>query len=160
MNTKKNTNFSLSDAETEAMSNRQDKIEVVSCPRNEMICQKQLAVVNNSYVLSEQHFKDKEFHRSMDYLLDAFNTTKELTESPCAKCAKVFRATITESMVNMHGDLKKMSSGFFGKKSYKPSCEKAAKIIEEFEKVQRSENFKSKISKKRFIGDFIDKQVS
>ena len=160
MNTKSHTNYSFSEAENEAKSKKQDKIELVSCPRKKMICQKQLAFVNNSYVLSEQYFKDKEFHGAIDSLLDAFNKTRELTEAPCAKCANVFRSTIIDSMANMHEDLKKMTSGFFGKKSYKPSCEKAEKILKEFEKVQLSENFKSEISKKRFIGDFIDKKVS
>jgi hypothetical protein len=159
MNTKKNT-FSLSEAENEALCNKQDKIEVVSCPRKKLICKDQLAFINQSYVLSEQYFKDKEFVLSIDYMLDAFNKTKELTDSPCAKCATVFRSTITESMLKMHNDLKKMSSGFFGKKSYKPSCEKAAKVLEEFEKVSLQETLKSEKLKSRFIGDFIDKQVS
>ncbi len=160
MNTKKDNSFSLSEAETEILCKKQDKIEVVNCPRKDMICQKQLSVVNNCYVLSEQYFKDKEFHRSIDALLDAFNTTKELTETPCSGCAKVFRSTITESMSNMHHDLKKMTSGFFAKKSYKPSCEKAAEVLEKFKKENLLETPKLNESKKRFIGDYIDKKVS
>lgn len=159
MNTKKNT-FSLSEAENDALCNKQDKIELLSCPRNKMICQEQLAFINKAYVLSEQYFKDKEFVLSIDYMLDAFNKTKEITDSSCTKCAKLFRSTITESMLCMHNDLKKMSSGFMGKKSYKPSCEKAAKALQEFEKVSLQETLKSEKSKRRFIGDFIDKQVS
>lgn len=151
---------SISEAEIEELQNVQDKIELVNCPRKNMICQEQLSVVNKCYVESDQYFKDKDYNRSINVLREAFYKTTELNESPCAKCANLFRSTIKESMVDLHQDLEKMTSGIFGKKIYKPSCAKAADVIEEFENINLHESFKKKDLKNRFIGNLVEKQVS
>lgn len=151
---------SLSEAVIGQLQETQDKIELVSCPRKNMICQEHLSVVNKCYVESDQHFKDKDYLRSIDVLKEAFYKTTELKESPCSKCAKVFRSTITESVVSIHNDLERMSSGIFGRKSYKPSCAKAAEVIEEFEYISLHESFKAEKTKNRFIGNLVEKKVS
>lgn len=155
-----NSPFSFSEAETEQFYNNQDKIELLSCPRNKMICQEQLSFVNKCYLQSEQSFKDKDFHRSIDTLKNAFYKTTELDELPCAKCAALFRSTIVESVENYHNELERMTSGLFGKKSYISSREKAANVLDEFEKVKLHESFTANKSKNRFIGSYLKQKVS
>jgi hypothetical protein len=151
---------SISEAEMEQLQNVQDKIELVNCPRKNMICQEQLSVVNKCYVESDQYFRDKDYDRSINVLREAFYKTAELNESPCAKCAHLFRSTIKDSMADIHQDLKKMTSGIFGKKSCIPSCVKAADVLKEFENINLQESFKKKDLKNRFIGNLVEKQVS
>lgn len=152
--------FSFSEAETECINQTQDKIELVSCPRKKMICQKHLSVVNNCFALSEQYFRDKEFQMSVETLKSAFYETTELDELPCSNCAKLFRSTITETVKSMHLDLEKMTSGFFGNKSYKPSIQILANVLNEFEKVELHELYKANKEKSRFLGEYLKKQVS
>lgn len=145
--------FSVSESETDYFNNKQDKIEVVSCPRDGMICQEQLSLINKSYIVSEHYFRDKDFQQSIDSLKEAFYETFELDESPCTKCALHFRSTITESLENMHGELKKMTSGFFARKEHRPSLDKVTDILVEFEKVNLNESSHTDVSKMRFIGN-------
>lgn len=152
--------FSFSEAETEQYPIKQDKIELVSCPRKNMICQEHLSVVNKCYVESEQYFRDKDYQRSIDTLKTAFYKTTELAGSPCSNCANLFRSTIADSIEDIHGDLKKMASGLFSKKRLQTSCMKAANLLEEFEKVQLHESFKIDESKKRFINNYANQKVS
>jgi hypothetical protein len=157
-NLKKLFSFSASDAEY--LNEKQDKIELVSCPRKGIICQEHLAVVNKCYVESEHYRKEKDFEKSIDTLKSAFYKTTELVESPCSKCATLFRLTITESMENMHNELEKMSTGIFGKKRYQPSYHYAGKVLSEFENVTICNTLQLDESKKRYIGSYPKKNVS
>jgi hypothetical protein len=152
--------FSFSEAETDCFNDNQDKIELVSCPRTKMICQKQLSFVNKCFKESEQYVRDKDFNRSIDTLKDAFYKTAELDQLPCAKCAALFRSTINESVESIHDELEGMISGLFGNKSYKSNLAKAANVLDEFEKVELHESFRANKSKRHFIGDYLNKQVS
>jgi hypothetical protein len=152
--------FSLSAAETEYLYNKQDKIELMSCPRNAMICQGHLAVVNKCYVESEQSFRDKNFQRSIETLKDAFYKTTELVDAPCNKCARLFRSTITESLENMSDELEKMTRGLFGNKRYHSCYLNAASVLNEFEKVRLHESFQSNELHNRFIGSQLKRKVS
>ncbi|GAB1453931.1 hypothetical protein MASR2M47_39870 [Draconibacterium sp.] len=149
------SSFSHSLAERKSFSDNNDKIEVVSCPRKEMICQGHLAIINKHYVLSEQSFKDKNFDQSIDTLKDAYYETMKIVDTPCIGCAKLFRSTITESLENMHSDLEKMTSGIFGKKSYQPSKKKAVDVLNEFEKMKLNETLKLNNAKKRYVGEYV-----
>jgi len=155
-----NSPYSISEAENEQIYVKQDKIELLSCPRKKMICHEQLSFVNKCYVQSEQSFIDKDFHRSIDALKNAFYKTAELNELPCAKCAALFRSTIVESVENYHNELERMTSGLFGKKSYISSREKAANVLDEFEKVKLHESFTADKTKNRFIGSYLKQKVS
>ena len=152
--------FSFSGTETEFFNDNSDKIEVLSCPRKEMICQEQLSVVNMCYVQSEQSMRDKDFHRSIDTLREAFYKTTELVDLPCNKCARLFRSTITESVEDLHNELKKMTSGIFGNKNYQSSLKKSVDVLNEFEKIKILDTFKANESKKRFIGNYLKQKVS
>lgn len=152
--------ISTSSPESEYFENKQDKFELVSCPRKEMICQEHLSVVNKCYAESDQYFMDKDFNSSIDTLKEAFYKTTELVDSPCTKCALAFRSAIAESLEYIHYDLEKMTSGFFGKKSYKPSCTKASEVLNEFEKFELHKTFQENKLKERFIDSYSKRNVS
>jgi len=152
--------FSFSETETDCFYDKQDKIELVSCPRKNMICQKQLSFVNKCFQESEQYVRDKDFHRSIDTLKDAFYKTEELDQLPCSRCAELFRLTINESVVSIQDELEGMISGLFGNKSYQSSWDKAAEVLDEFERIELQESIRVNKSKKHFIGDYLNKQVS
>lgn len=63
----------------------------------------------------------KDYKESIAALKDAFDKTIELQENPCLKCAALFRATITESLENVHDELQSMSTGIFKLKRYESS---------------------------------------
>jgi hypothetical protein len=152
--------FSFSGSDTDYLHEKQDKIELLGCPRNGIICQEHLAVVNKCYVESEHYRKEKDFDRSIDTLKHAFYKTTELVESPCSKCASLFRLTITESMENIHNELESMATGIFGKKRYQTSYAYAGKVLKEFEDVTICNTLQMGESKKRYIGDYPKKNVS
>lgn len=152
--------FSLSAVDSEYFNDSQDKIQLVSCPRKEMICKEHLAIVNKCYVESEQYRRDKEYDRTIDTLKSAFYKTTELIDQPCSKCAVLFRSTITESMENIHVELERISSGLFGKKRLHSSYIMAANVLKEFENVKLCNTIQLLESKEPFIGNYIKKNVS
>lgn len=152
--------FSLSVADSECFNDSQDKIQLVSCPRKEMICKVHLAMVNKCYVESEQYRRDKDYDRTIDTLKSAFYKTTELIDQPCSKCALLFRSTITESLENIHGELEKMSTGLFGKKRFHSYSIMAANVLKEFENVKLCNTFNLHEPKERFIGNYLKRHVS
>ncbi len=152
--------FSFSKAGTESFNNKHDKIELVSCPSKNLICKEHLSFVNKCFVQSDQYFKDKEFNRQIETLKSAFYETTELNEPPCNKCAKLFRSTIKGTLENVHYELKKMTSGFFGKKSYKSNCQQTAAVLEEFEMFELHESYKANEETNQFLGEYLNKKVS
>lgn len=160
MKTKMRKLFSLSEVDSEYFNDSQDKIQLVSCPRKEMICKEHLAVVNKCYVESEQFRRDKDYDRTIDTLKRAFYKTTELLDQPCTKCAMLFRSTITESLENIHGELEKMSTGLFGKKRFHTNSIMAANVLKEFENVKLCNTLQRHKSKERFIGKYLNRHVS
>jgi hypothetical protein len=152
--------FSLSAVGSEYFSGTQDKIQLVSCPRNEMICKEHLAVVNKCYVESEQYRRDKNFQLSIDTLKSAFYKTTELKEQPCAKCAVLFRSTITESLQIIQGDIEKMTTGIFGNKHYQASLIMADNVLNEFKNASVCSTLQLHESKERFLGNCLKRKVS
>lgn len=152
--------FSLSALDSDYFNNKQDKIELLSCPGKGMICKEHLSVVNKCYVESEHYQREKDYTKSIETLKSAFYKTTELVESPCNKCATVFRSTITESMENLHVELEKMSTGIFGKKRYQSSYIMADTVLREFENFKISNTIQLKGTKERFIGNYLKRHVS
>ena len=152
--------FSFSEAETEKLTKKHDKIELVSCPRKNMICKEHLSFVNKCFVQSDQYFKDKEFHMQIETLKSAFYETTELNEPPCSNCAKLFRSTINETLENVHDELEKMTSGFFGNKKYKSNCQEAATVLEEFEMFELHDSYKVNEETNQFLVEYLNKKVS
>jgi hypothetical protein len=152
--------FSFSETETENFNVKKEKIEVVSCPRKEMVCKEHLSVVNKCYNESELYRRERDFQRSIDILKSAFYKTTELKELPCSKCAVLFRSTITESLKNIHDELGKMTTGIFGNNRYQYSFNMAVEVLKELEKVGISNAFQFKESNERFLGNYLNKKVS
>ena len=152
--------FSSSALDTERLNNKQDKIELVSCPNKEMICQEHLSVVNKCYMISEQHRKDKNFNLSIEELKSAFYKTTELNELPCSKCAALFRSTITESLVNIHNELERMSKGIFGSKRFHSSLLMSESVLSEFENIKLCNTIQMNKSGEHYIGNYLKKKVS
>ena len=153
--------FSNSAENTEYYYNAQSKIELLSCPNNKSICQEHLAVVNKCYIESEQAIRDKDYPKAIESLKDAFYKTTELVDISCLNCAKLFRSTIIESVEDLHTELEKMTSGFFGrKKRHQTSYQKAIEILNEFEQFKFHDTFKTNENKKRYIGNYLKQKVS
>jgi hypothetical protein len=110
-------------------TNGHNKFELVSCPRNGKNCSKHLITINKNYSDSNLFHQNKEYHRSIEALNDAFNKTFELNESTCANCARTFRYSIIQSLKNIHLELQDMSSGFFKKNDYKSSFVLADNVL-------------------------------
>jgi len=150
--------FSALNAENSA--EKQDKIELVSCPNKDMICKEHLSVVNKCYTISEQHRKDKNFQLSIEELKNAFYKTTELNELPCSNCAALFRSTITESLEDMHAELKKMSSGIFGSKRFNSSLLMSENVLKEFENIKLCNTIQMNKPGEHYIGNYLKKKVS
>jgi hypothetical protein len=103
------------------LNDKQNKIEFVKCPKKEMKCKEQLTVINKIYIDTEFYRREKDYKSSIETLKNAFYITTELTEKPCTKCAEVFRATVIDSLENIHSELKNITTGIFGNKKYQSS---------------------------------------
>lgn len=152
--------FSFSALNAENPVNKQDKIELVSCPNKDMICKEHLSVVNKCYILSEQYLKDKNFQLSIEELKSAFYKTTELNELPCSKCAALFRTTITDSLEEIHTELEKMTSGIFGSKRYQSSLLMSESVLKEFESIKLCNTIQMNKPGEHYIGNYFKKKVS
>jgi hypothetical protein len=124
--------FSISKRDSRYFNDKEEFIELVSCPIEGTICQNHRAQINKSMIESRRYLLDKDYPQSIKELKIAFNNTADLDQSSCLQCAKLFRSTITKSMEVIHKDLHQMSTGIFGVKRYKPSFELASNVLKEF----------------------------
>ena len=122
--------------EKNGVDQNQDPIELIFCPqdREGSNCKEHRAVINQSMLASRRHVLDKEYQVSIAELKTAFYKTVELKEATCQRCADFYRSTITQSLEQIHDDLRKMSGGIFRGKHYKASFEQASEVLEEFRK--------------------------
>lgn len=126
--------FSISKRDSKYFNDKEDFIELVSCPIEGTNCKDHRKLINKSMLESRRHLLDKDYSQSIQELKNAFNNTAELDQSACFQCAKLFRSTITQSVEVIHEDLQKMSSGIFGSKHYQSSYLMAASVLSEFKK--------------------------
>lgn len=126
--------FSLSVRESKYFNDKQDKIELVDCPRGEKVCMEHLSAINKSFLVSSRKMRNKDYTDSIEALKGAFYKTNELQEPSCIKCADLFRSTITQSLEIIHEDLQKMTGGLFFRKRYQYSYSLANSVLEEFKK--------------------------
>lgn len=141
MNTNLKSLFSLSTIDSEHLNDKQDKFQFIKCPRKEMYCKEQLSVINKIYVDSEFFHREKEYKNSIETLKNAFYITTELIENPCTKCAEIFRATVIDSIENIHSELKKINSGIFGNKKYQTSLILAENVLNELKSFNLHDQF-------------------
>jgi len=148
--------FSFSETDSKDYKDKLDKIELVSCPLNEMMCEVHLTAVKKSYLESEQYLKNKDFNNSIDSLKCAFSKATELMAHPCTKCAQQYRLKVIDSMVNVRGELEEISQGLFGDKDYQSSFVKADNVLKEFKSEKFYNTVQLKETKDRFLGNYLN----
>lgn len=126
--------FIFSESETRYFSDKQEHIELESCRYNGSNCHDHRKLINNKISSAKTYFLNKDYPRAIKELKLAFEKTDDLNQPTCLQCARFFRLTIAKSMENLHDDLKKMSTGFFGYKRYKSSYLMAGNTLAEFKK--------------------------
>ena len=148
--------FSFSVADTKNFKDDYYKIELVSCPLKEMMCNIHLSGIKESCLESEHFRKAKNFHKSIDSLKKAFYKATELMEHPCTKCAQQYRLNIVKSLTNIHGELEGMSKGIFGDKNYHSMYLMAENTLKEFENTRICNSVQLNESKIQFIGNYLN----
>ena len=117
------------------MKGEESKIELVSCLNGGAYCQGHLDIINKRFTASNQYVRNKEYSKSIEELISAFDETSELSESSCSRCAAFFRDTITRSLENIQVDLSRMSHGFF-RQRYEIPYQLATNKLEELKRRQ------------------------
>lgn len=138
MNVKLKNLFSSVGEDSKYLQDNVDKIQLESCPLKAQKCKEHLSIVNNYHAQSSKLFYDKKFHGAIENFKNAFYVTFELNESSCIKCADLFRSTITQSLENIHEDLRKMSTGIFKTNRYQECYKEADKVLNEFRDIQQN----------------------
>jgi hypothetical protein len=126
--------FTLFESNTDSLNDNK-KIELVDCSNGATYCKEHLVFINKRYEESEQFRRDKNYELSIEKLKNAFDKTIELDNHQCAKCAILFRSTINDSLTNIHGELGKMTTGFFANKQYQANYLLSEKILMEFKNI-------------------------
>jgi hypothetical protein len=148
--------FSFSVTESKHNKVKQYNFELVNCPLKEMMCKVHHSAINEKFLESEKYRKEKDFNSSIEILKIALNRTTELMEHPCTKCAQHFRSNIIEYLESIHGELEKMSKGFFGKRRHKSSCLKAYNVLKEFENKGIRNTIQIYDFKNKFLGNHLN----
>ncbi len=123
--------FSFSKSDSEYMNDGQSKLELLGCPFGGNNCKKPLAVINKNYLDSSKYQREKNYLRAIELLKHAYYKTDELQQPSCAKCADLFRTTITNSLAGIHRELEKMTTGIFRNKRYHKVYLEASSVLEE-----------------------------
>ena len=128
--------FQLKKEESKYDSESQAKIELINCTLDKRMCTEQLSVINKYFHESNEYYHKKEYQRSIEALNLAFNSTYEIHEPSCLKCADLFRSTIISSLENIHLDLQKTTTGWFKAKRFQSSLEMASVVLDELKRKQ------------------------
>jgi hypothetical protein len=124
--------LSLSNTDKDYFFENQKKFDHVSCRFNGTRCKSALASINQNYTEYNYYRSIKAYSQSIIVLKNAFNKTSEINKPACKKCAEYFRATITESLEDVHSELKKMSTGIFKTKRHNLSYIEATNTLIDF----------------------------
>jgi hypothetical protein len=117
-----------------------EKIVLVSCPREGNECKEHRFIINRDFYESQNYFLNKDYPKSILALKTAFQRTTELQETSCSNCAEMFRNTITQSMELLYNDLHYMSKGFFGKRRFHYSLQLADLTLKEMKRKAESDS--------------------
>ncbi len=131
MTDKRESRFSLFRNDSEYFQDGVDTIELVRCPMGGINCSEHRMLINKNISASRRYLLNKEYSRSIEALKEAYDKTSELQLPSCTNCARLFRCMVTESLENIHDDLKKMANGFFFRNRYKSSYELSRVVLEE-----------------------------
>lgn len=122
--------FSFQDAGGDDLNHREDKFQLMSCPRNAVQCKDILPQVNQLYSESELARINKEYQRSIELLQQAYYKTLELNKPTCTNCVDLFHANIRETLETLHRELERISYGTSKKKRFSPSNSRMARFLE------------------------------
>jgi hypothetical protein len=126
--------FSLSKKDADYNNGQQNKFEVLTCNVSSGSCKEHLVVINKCYLEANKYHLEKDYLSTIDSLKNAFFRTNQLNENSCAKCANLFRSTITESIENIHGELRNLTTGLFRKKRYQRSFIASRDVLNEIKR--------------------------
>lgn len=127
--------LSLSKDENKGANEYGNKFEIVSCAIDGKNCKNHLPEINKSYLISYQSNQDKDYNNAIEALKKGFYKSCELNDPVCLNCSKMFRSTITQSLVNIHNELENISCGLFGTKRYSKSYLMACDTLNELKQV-------------------------
>jgi len=123
--------FPITEEDGKYVGDGQPKIEMVSCPLQKELCVDHLIVINKFYDESNIFHITKDYPKSIEALKLAYNSTYEINNSSCLKCADLFRSIIISTLEKIHSELEGMTSGLFKSKRFQPSLVLAALVLEE-----------------------------
>jgi len=124
--------FSSYEGDAKKVNDNQNKIELLNCQLESQKCKEHLLVINKSYSNACNFHLEKDYFNSIEALKSAYNKASELQETPCSKCAVLFRSIITQSLENMNEELNKMTSGIFSEKRYKSIYNESCIVLNDF----------------------------
>jgi hypothetical protein len=107
------------------------KIELLVCQAGGHTCKEHLSVINECYLEANNYHFDIDYLNSIESLKCAFFKTNDLNQDSCVNCAKLFRSTITQSLENINGELKNLTSGLLSKKRYHKSYMASCDVLNE-----------------------------
>lgn len=134
MKDKRDPRFSLAGKYNDYFEDGHDKIELVKCSMGGINCADHRSVINKKILASRKFLLNKDYQRSIEALKEAYYTTSDLQAATCINCARLYRCMVTETLENIHDDLKRMANGWLFPKRYQSSYEFASLVLEEFKK--------------------------
>lgn len=128
MTSRKRKIFSHGETKGIKRYHKEDKFTLVSCNINNSHCHYVLKDINRLYAESELARINNEYLRSVDFLQEAYNKTRELNESSCIKCVNLFQSNINQTLKIMKDELNKMSHGLLGSRNYQLAYRKLCNL--------------------------------
>lgn len=126
--------FSSNEKYDDLINDDKNKFELLNCQLHVQKCKEHLMIINKSYFNAINYQMEKDYLNSIESLKNAFHKAAELQETPCSRCAALFRLTITQSLEDMSEELHKMTTGFLRKKHYQLSYNVSCKVLNDFKK--------------------------
>jgi len=101
--------------DSEYFKENEDTIKLENCPAGGEFCQLQMGFMNKNLLLAHKFVENKEFSRAVTLIKESYESTFDLKEEQCQKCAILFRDSILNILNNIIQDLEAMTKGIFSK---------------------------------------------
>lgn len=118
-------------SDKEYFEDKNDIISLESCLNGGIGCKAQLKAVNENLRLVHRLIEDKKHPHAINIIKETYNSTFEIKEERCQKCAGLFRETIVNSLNFIILDLSQLSQGILGDNIYKTDLDVAKKVLRE-----------------------------
>lgn len=119
--------------DSDYFQDNEDAIKLESCANGGNACRSQMILMNKHLLLSRKLIENKEYNRALNEIKEAFETTFDLKEEQCQKCAQLFRDTIINSLETIISDLTKMSKRVFGFRNFESDLEMAKMLLQKLQ---------------------------